>query len=504
MKKILAIDDNRTNLLLIKDNLVRKMPECEVTTCLSGSEGIKIAKNEQPDVILLDILMPGMDGYQVCEILKCDPNTKNIPILLVSALGNNTDDRIKGLNLGADAFISKPFEPLELITQIRVLLRIKSAEDLLRKQNQQLEVFIKKQTIDFNNSESRYLQISEYAREFFWEVDTQGRYTYVSEVVENILGIENHQIIGKKDLFNFPETTYKELVKQSLIDVFEERNNYNGVELFCFGEAGKKTWLTLNGFPIFDNSSNFMGYRGVTQDITERRQAEEDLEKSHQEIVSYQTKLKLLNRELIIAEEKERRRIAEYLHDGIGPVLSLAHIKLSSLSNKNLPPEIQKTIGECAGNINTAIIQSRLLTYDLSPPILYELGLIPAIRWKLDSIKKDSHLDYSIKGEETDMKLNNDTRVLVYRVICELLLNVIKHAQATHIKFKISKDDKQYHFYVIDNGCGFNFDLKSNSELSGGHGLFSINERLDSMQGSLHFKSSEKSGTSAKVSIPIN
>ena len=174
MKKILVIDDNLLNLKLIFDVLKTDFPNYQIILSQSGIEGIEIAQRELPDIILLDILMPGMDGFEVCNILKNDKTTNHIPILMVSAM-NELSFRVKGLNTGADAFISKPFDNAELKAQIKVLLRIKFAEDLLRKRNENLEILIKKQTSEFQDIKVRYSKVTEYILEYFWEVDPKGQ-----------------------------------------------------------------------------------------------------------------------------------------------------------------------------------------------------------------------------------------------------------------------------------------------------------------------------------------
>lgn len=502
MKKILVIDDSSTNLLLIKSVLKKEFQDSVILTAISGKEGIQLAQKEIPDTILLDILMPEMNGFVACEKLKSHELTKQIPILMVSALGGNTSDRIAGLNAGAEAFIAKPFDNTELISQVKVMLRIKEAEDLLRKQNQSLEIFIKQKIKEFNTDENRFLEITAYALEYFWEVDSKGQFTYISNVIEKILAYEKDEIIGVKNLLDFPIIS-KEKTKKAFVDTFNDRNNYKAFEILCLNKKGYQIWLAVSGFPMYDKDSNFLGYRGVTQDITPRRQAEEDLRKSLRKIKTYQVRLKKLNSELILAEEKERRRIAEYLHDGIGQLLSISHINLSFLQSKKLAPDIQKIIAESSKLLSSAIVQSRSLTYDLSPPILYELGLIPAIKWKLDQIKNNNQIRTTVHGEETKLELNNDTRILLYRIICELLFNVIKHAEANSIDVQISKNSKNYYFAVIDNGIGFDYELESKLTKKGGQGLFSIHERLDSIQGSLIIESKAQKGTKAIVSIPI-
>lgn len=504
MNTILAIDDDPANLVLIETILIMNMPECKVITARSAEEGIIIAKEKLPDTILLDIMMSGMDGFEACEILKQDIETKHIPILLVSALGQNYENRVKGLNLGAEAFISKPFQKPELVSQVKVLLRIKNAEDLLRKQNRDLELFIKKQTTDFNNSENRFLQISEYANEYYWEVNAEGLFTYVSAGIEKILGVHADDVIGEKYIFDFHNTNEPELSREKLCTTFENRIDYNEVEILCKTQNNKKIWLTLSGFPIYDDELKFTGYRGVTHDVTLRRKAEEDLKKSLEEIKLDQVKLKKLNSELLMAEEKERRRIAEYLHDGVGQILSYVHMNLSSMRSKNsLPEEIRKTLNNSSVFLNDAIVQSRSLTYDLSPPVLYELGLIPAIRWKLSQTEKNHKLNTRFQTDTEQLEISNDVRILIYRIICELLANVTKHAQANLVEVNVHKNNKFYNFEVNDDGRGFEYKGKNALFKNGGYGLFSIIERLESIQGDLVIESSPAMGTKMRVSIPL-
>lgn len=378
MKKILAIDDVKNNLILIKSILSKQFPEYEILLANSGEEGLKMAREELPQTILLDIYMPDMDGYTVSQELKKDVSTKNIPILMISAYGSDSKVRVKGLNAGADAFISKPFHMEELIALVNVMLRIKDAEDLLRKQNQ------------------------------------------------------NHEITIKK-----------------------------------LREAEKVQKSNLN------------------------------------KINKYQNKLKQLNSELVLTEEKEKKAIAGYLHDGIGQTLSIAHIRLTSLLNDDLNEKTKTTLHESTKLIDAAINDSRLLTYDLSPPILYELGLAPAIKWKLEQISNKDNLASEFYCDDDKIGLNTNSLILVYRIVCELLLNVVKHANATKVEVEITKNGRNYSVTVFDNGCGFDYKKVSNLNKQGGYGLFSINERLESINGNFIIKSDKQTGTKAKITFPI-
>jgi len=146
MSKILAIDDRLDNLISIKALLRNIIPECEVVTAQTGEEGIKKAIKELPDTILLDINMPVMDGYEVCNKLKVESRTAHIPIIMITAVRTDSKSRIKGLECGADIFVSKPIDANELASQVKVSLRIKKAEDKLRSEKDILEEMVQKRT----------------------------------------------------------------------------------------------------------------------------------------------------------------------------------------------------------------------------------------------------------------------------------------------------------------------------------------------------------------------
>lgn len=146
MQKILIIDDKKDNLIVASALLKNLIPDCITITAQSGIEGLNKAKTELPDTILLDIKMPGMDGYEVCKKLKRDETLKHIPVIMVSAIKIGGKDLIKGLETGADAYLAKPIDEYVLAAQIKTALRIKKAEDHLRKQKETLENMVLKRT----------------------------------------------------------------------------------------------------------------------------------------------------------------------------------------------------------------------------------------------------------------------------------------------------------------------------------------------------------------------
>ena len=146
MPKILAIDDKKDNLTTISALLNVLIPDCDVITAQSGPDGLRKAETELPDTILLDIRMPGMDGYEVCNRLKDNEQTKNIPVIMISAIHTESEDLVRGLDSGADAYLAKPIDEYVLVAQIRTALRVKKAEDHLRNQKNHLEHVVRERT----------------------------------------------------------------------------------------------------------------------------------------------------------------------------------------------------------------------------------------------------------------------------------------------------------------------------------------------------------------------
>ncbi len=133
--KILAIDDNRDNLTTLQAVMHDALPGCTLLTALDGQRGLELARAEDPDVILLDIVMPEMDGYEVCRRLKADARSSSIPVVFLTALRSDRASRIQALEVGGEAFLAKPIEEQELIAQVRAMAKLKAAS-----RHQRLEV----------------------------------------------------------------------------------------------------------------------------------------------------------------------------------------------------------------------------------------------------------------------------------------------------------------------------------------------------------------------------
>jgi len=169
--KILAIDDNRDNLATLKAVARDVLPGCALLTVLNGPDGIELARTEDPDVILLDIVMPGMDGFEVCRRLKADEGLRDIPVVFLTAIKTDRESRIKALDAGAEAFLSKPLDEQELVAQVRAMTRLKAASRGKRLTNEHLAELVAERTGQLE------LELAERkpAEDALWESEDQFR-----------------------------------------------------------------------------------------------------------------------------------------------------------------------------------------------------------------------------------------------------------------------------------------------------------------------------------------
>ncbi|MEZ4527245.1 MAG: response regulator [Desulfobacterales bacterium] len=191
MEKILVIDDEQEILKFVSKLLNRYLPEVLVLTSGSGADGLEKAEGEQPDTILLDINMPGMDGFEVCSRLKANERTKHIPIIIFTGMQTDAKSRIRGLDTGADAFLTKPIGGAELVSQVNVMLRIKRSEDLLRQEKDLLENAVAERTGELQWEASLNEAVAELAQALLSPLSLEDISFLVLEKAQKLTGSRN-------------------------------------------------------------------------------------------------------------------------------------------------------------------------------------------------------------------------------------------------------------------------------------------------------------------------
>jgi diguanylate cyclase (GGDEF)-like protein/PAS domain S-box-containing protein len=291
MKKILAIDDKRDNLTSIKALFKSFMPDCTVITAQSGAAGLSAARQELPDTILLDIIMPEMDGYEVCQRLKIDELTKHIPVILITAIRTDAESRIKGLENGADAFLAKPIDPAELSAQVNVMLRIKAAEDKLRDKNVNLEALVAERTNELKASEEQFRNLMEQSPLAIQIIDPAGYINRVNQAFMNLWNISRiglHQVYENYNLLEDEQLKAagamplikKAFAGEAVALPAIEYNVLNMMESLDLTKIeGNDIWIQLRLFPVKNSDGEVINIVQMSEDITERKHAETEISK---------------------------------------------------------------------------------------------------------------------------------------------------------------------------------------------------------------------------------
>ena len=261
------------------------------------------------------------------------------------------------------------------------------------------------------------------------------------------------------------------------------------------GEIRWQRWINR---AILDAQGKVISYQSIGEDVTEHKQAEENLR-------WYQARLRSMAAELAMAEERERRRIAAGLHDEVAQVLAAARMKLRTLEKEPAKQELNASVDEIRALIEQAIQDTRSLVFDLSPPILHELGFTAAVRSLTERIRAEHGIRAIFEDDDQPKPLHEDTQQILFRAVRELLINVVKHARAKQVKVSAQKQGPNIQIEVQDDGTGFNpAGIWSRKDPTHGFGLFNIHERLDYLGGSAQVQSEPGRGTRVTLLAPLN
>ena len=207
---------------------------------------------------------------------------------------------------------------------------------------------------------------------------------------------------------------------------------------------------------------------------------------------------------MLLAEERERRRIAADLHDGPCQTLAAARIKIGTLTRAAMEGLPRAMLGEVRDLVDQSIRDTRTLTFEISPPVLYEIGLEAAVDWLVQQIRERYGIQAGFVSEGAPRPFDEDVRVLLFRAVQELLINVAKHARAEHATVTLRNVAGGVEITVEDDGRGFEpGKLKRPARGGGGFGLFSIRERLEHLGGRVSMESRPGHGTRVVLTAPL-
>jgi len=348
----------------------------------------------------------------------------------------------------------------------------------------------------------RFSIISEYSRTVYWEVDHNGLFTYLSASVSIVTGYDPEELNGKFHFYDLSPVENRENLISSAFEIFAKRERFDNFENRLQRKDGQIIWVSTSGLPFYDRDGNFSGYRGSDTDITIRKEQQDMIAKALETIREYQLQLQSLNANMIQSEESERKRLADFLHDDLGQLLAITRIKLTMLlASGGLSAHEMTIVDESSGFLNLAISKCREVTYELNPPILHEQGLVEALRWKLDQVNSLFGIETSLTVHHNKIDISDDVKITLFRISGELINNAIKHAKCSRIIVKLVKSRGKITCSVKDNGAGFDVTMQNKPQSNNSYGLFSIAERLKTLNGDLIINSRPGRGTKATVII---
>ena len=207
-----------------------------------------------------------------------------------------------------------------------------------------------------------------------------------------------------------------------------------------------------------------------------------------------------------MTEERERRRMASYLHDVIGQTLAMCKLKIRSLQRSAVPDASEKALQELRELIEQSIHNTQSLTFELCPPILYELNLEAAIEWLAERFQQQHSITFHVENDRIPKPMSDEARVILFQAVREIFVNIVKHAEARTVNVQMKRDDSSIQIIICDDGVGFDPKTVSAVTMSaakGGFGLFNVRERLMSIGGNLEIQSSSQMGTKVSIRCPL-
>ncbi|KAF0174484.1 MAG: sensory box sensor histidine kinase [Limisphaerales bacterium] len=455
MNSILIVDDDDRGQLTLEALLAGE--GCQLRAVADGPAALASAAESPPDLVLLDVMMAGMDGFEVCRRLRADARLREVPVVMVTTL-DDRESRLRGIEAGADDFISKPFDSAELRLRVRSILRLNRYRRLV-------------------GERERFEKIFQLSAEGIFIVDGGGVVKLANPAIERLIGFDAETHMVGRNLMEFiaPEqlehcmTCFQRLITGTgepvRIETWFRRAAGEAVAVEV--NAGKFEWLGAPAAQVF------------VRDITERQ---------------------ALARKVVEAQEAERRFIARELHDEIGQ--HLTGLKLSVELAGQLPADaLPARLAETRARVDELLAKVRGLSLDLRPQMLDELGLLPALELLFDRFTAQTRVRVDFKQVGLSERLAPEIETAAYRVVQEALINIARHAKVTKADVRLWLAGGALGIQVEDEGAGF--DVEAAARRTHSCGLAGMRERLVLLGGSLRIDSAPGAGTCLVATLPL-
>jgi signal transduction histidine kinase len=423
---ILIVDDQEANIAML-EQMLREAGYISITSTNVSSEVFELHRTNRYDLILLDLQMPGMDGFQVMQALKVIEADAYIPVLVITA---QPGQKLSALIGGAKDFVSKPFDMGEVLVRVHNMLEVR-------------------------------LLHMEIKRLF-------------------------HQLVEDEAQLHAEVTERRQI---------EEALNTSQAELSV--HAGK-----LEGLVAVRTSELAATNRRLTTSVGLVRKANFEHQAMYLESEIMQRKLRQQTRQIISAQEDERKHISRELHDEVVQSLVGLSIELVSIG-KAAPATLRKKIAYTQRLVKKAVMEVHRFARKLRPAVLDDLGLVAALHAYCKILSKEKKIRIHITAFDEVESFGDAERTVLFRVAQEALTNVVRHARATRIDISLSHRPDGIRMEVADNGISFEVDKAVSAKNPRRIGLLGMKERLEMIGGSLIIESVHGTGTTVRADIPF-
>jgi PAS domain S-box-containing protein len=485
--RIILADDHPIVRQGLSNLLARESGLEVVGEAVSGPQLLEQVAELDPEVVILDLGLPGLQGgATIQQILDKSPQIKII------ALSIYTERRfvVNILKAGASGYLLKDCAFEELAGAIRTIKenRIFISPGLK-------DIVVQDYIEALRASEARFRTIFDEATLGIALVDQNGCIVETNPALQRILGYRQEELLNRKFTgFILPEEAAR------CADFFRKLmespgESYHGEKKFIRPD-GRSAWVRLTATPFAEAREDGKFAICLLEDITVQKQAEKDIR-------AYQEQLRSVASELSLTEERERRRLATEFHDHVGQILALAQIKLGALRQSASSTELGEPMDEVRRLIEQTIQYTRSLTFELSPPILYDLGFDAAVEWLAELFHEQHGISIKVQTDRSAKIMSDELRVLLFQTIRELLGNAVKFAGARNIKLFIAREDGSLRVKMEDDGLGTGASTDLSQDGPSSFGIFSIRERLKYLGGRLDVATETGWGTRVTLQVPL-
>ncbi|MGA2660149.1 MAG: response regulator [Verrucomicrobiota bacterium] len=449
--RILMVDDNPA-LLEVISKLLRS-EGYEVATAPTGLEGLWLTRRWLPDLVLLDVQLPDLDGFEVCRQIKADPALLDVFVIMLSGQATSASEKAGGLDTGADEYLTKPIAAEELFARIRTAARLRHTTAALRA------------------SEQHYRRLVEILPDAVGLLDAQGRLTAANPQALSMLGYAEAGLLLGKSAFELAPPEEQERFRADLALALRTGVLQN-VQYTLLRKDGRRFPVEISVAVPSEGRGQPSGLVVVVRDITERKRTEEELRR--------------LPRRIIEAQEAERQRVARDLHDGVNQIIASAKMRLRKVESSIalINPAATQVLARCYELLVQALEENRRIAHALRPSDLDDLGLVEACRNLCKELEVRSNLQVSCQITEPAKRLPPAVELDLFRIIQETLSNAERHAQATAVSLQMAIQDGSLELSIRDNGRGFGLKRADASrDKRRGIGLTNVRERAAALGG---------------------